>query len=120
MSVMRRRWALRIVRNACLSHSRATRREMTRTLLDRATMLGLAVQLPDKQAIQISAALMPMDILAECRLSDRLAITIDEIRDMLGAVGRAAGSVGEVDGLAWHVSPRLDVGEDNAHTRDLA
>lgn len=93
------RWAEEIVHAAGLQDAGDVQQELIDTLVDRASVLSDIVNVSGKQAVQMIAATLPMDIVAECRLTERLRVTAEEVRDMFQAVSQAAWEFGEIDGL---------------------
>jgi hypothetical protein len=100
MLMAERRWALKIVHAAGFDGTNETERELAETLAERARMLRQAIHVSEKMAVQMMAVTLPMDIMAECDLSERLQVSADEVRDMFDAVSHAAWEFGEIDGLS--------------------
>lgn len=93
MLFTKRRWIVRIVEAAGLRPKSEVGRVVSRVLMDCASRLRSDVQIDERAAIVLSAAILPANVLATCAVAKALEIETADVDVLAGAVARAAWTV---------------------------
>ena len=119
MLFTRRRWIVRVVEAAGLRPKSEVGRMVSRVLMDCARQLSADVQIDERTAVLLSAAILPVNVLATCAIAEALEIETADVDSLAGAVARAAWTVvgdAGIDGLVGRAGFYPDIDFDGMAT----